>query len=90
MLSDEHKANVLAQPGLETITSLVRAGAVYVKISAPYRVSELAPGYSDLRPIVRALVDANPQMILWESDWPHTPRMKVRSQEEALQDTPFS
>lgn len=89
MLSDEHKANVLAQPGLEAITSLVHAGALYVKISAPYRVSEMAPGYKDLRPIVRALVDANPQMILWGSDWPHTPRMKVRSREEALQDTPF-
>lgn len=89
MLPDELKGDPLAQPGLEAITSLVRSGALYVKISAPYRVSELAPSYSDLRPIVRALVDANPQAVLWGSDWPHTPRMKVRNREEALEDTPF-
>ena len=89
MLPEEHKANPLLQPGFEAICSLVRSGALYVKISAPYRVSDLAPGYSDLRPIVRALVDANAEMVLWGSDWPHTPRMKVRSREEALKDTPF-
>jgi predicted TIM-barrel fold metal-dependent hydrolase len=89
MLPDEYKEDVLAQPGLEAITSLVRSAALYVKISAPYRLSDLAPDFNDLRPIVRALVDANPEMILWGSDWPHTPRMKVRSRDEALQYTPF-
>lgn len=89
MLSDEHKVSVTTQPGFEAIITLVRSGALYVKISAPYRISELAPGYSDIRPIVRSLVDANPERILWGSDWPHTPRMKVRSPEEALKDTPF-
>jgi predicted TIM-barrel fold metal-dependent hydrolase len=89
MLPEEHKENPTLQPGFEAICALVRSGALYVKISAPYRVSDLAPGYSDLRPIVRALVDANAEMILWGSDWPHTPRMKVRSREEALKDTPF-
>ncbi|KAJ4985544.1 amidohydrolase 2 [Stagonosporopsis vannaccii] len=89
MLPKEHKTNVLAQPGLDAVCSLVRSGALYVKISAPYRVSDLAPDYSDLEPIVRALMNANPERILWGSDWPHTPRMKVRSKEEALQKTPF-
>lgn len=89
MLSDEYKMDVLAQPGLKAICSLVRSGALYVKISAPYRVSDLAPDYSDLKPLVRALVDANIERIIWGSDWPHTPRMKVRSKEEALRKTPF-
>jgi|SRR5690242_132164 len=89
MLPEGYKADVLAQPGLEAICSLVCSGALYVKISAPYRVSDLAPDYNDLQPIVRALVDANPERIIWGSDWPHTPRMKVRSREEALRKTPF-
>lgn len=89
MLPDELKGDVLAQPGLEAIKSLVHSGALYIKISAPYRLSDLGPDFGDLRPIVRALVDANPARILWGSDWPHTPRMKVRSRDEALQHTPF-
>ncbi|KAJ5161203.1 hypothetical protein N7492_006595 [Penicillium capsulatum] len=68
---------------------LVRGGYLYVKISAPYRVSTLAPGYEDLKSLVRALFDANPRQILWESDWPHTPLMKVWTREEALQETPY-
>lgn len=57
------------QPGFKEILDLVRAGHLYVKLSAPYRVSNQAPGYEDLRPLVRALVDANPQHVLWGSDW---------------------
>ena len=40
-----------------------------LKLSAPYRVRNQAPGYEDLKPLVRALVDANPQRALWGSDW---------------------
>ncbi|KAI9151242.1 4-sulfomuconolactone hydrolase [Paramyrothecium foliicola] len=89
MLPEEYQADVAAQPGFKAIMSLVQSGALYVKISAPYRVSNLSPLYEDLRPIVEALVNANPKQLLWGSDWPHTPIMKVRSQEEALSETPF-
>lgn len=59
---------VAQQPGFKAIVDLVRAGHLYVKLSAPYRVSNLAPGYEDLRPLVRAFVDANSWRILWGSD----------------------
>ncbi|KAJ5692617.1 hypothetical protein N7462_002040 [Penicillium macrosclerotiorum] len=81
--------DIMQQTGLQEVLELVRAGYLYVKISAPYRVSTLAPGYEDLRPLVRALLEANPQQVLWGSDWPHTPLMKVRTREEALQVTPY-
>jgi predicted TIM-barrel fold metal-dependent hydrolase len=42
-----------------------------MKLSAPYRVSE-DPSYDDMKPLVRALVDANPNRVLYGSDWPHT------------------
>jgi predicted TIM-barrel fold metal-dependent hydrolase len=38
---------------------------------------------------VRVFLDANPRRILWGSDWPHTPRIKVRTHEEAMKETPY-
>ena len=51
---------------------LVADGRCYVKLSSPYRLSAtgLAP-YADMTPYARALVDANPQRVLWGTDWPH-------------------
>lgn len=89
MLPEEYHGDVKKQPGFGAIMSLVRSGALYVKMSAPYRISDMSPRYEDLRPIVEALVSAKPARLLWGSDWPHTPRMKIRSPEEALIETPF-
>lgn len=67
----EFKGNfyVTKQPGFQDILDLVRAGHLFVKISAPYRVSTQAPHFEDLKPLVRAFFDANPHQILWGSDW---------------------
>ena len=59
-----------AQPGFEPLLALLRRGKVYVKISAPYRISH-EPHYPDAAPIARAMIDANPDRIVWGSDWPH-------------------
>jgi predicted TIM-barrel fold metal-dependent hydrolase len=59
------------QPGFGTLLNLVRIGKVYVKISAPYRSSTQAPDYADVAPLAKALIAANPQRVLWGSDWPH-------------------
>lgn len=45
---------------------------LYLKLSAPYQVSALAPGYDDLTPVVRTLAAATPEQLLWGSNWPHT------------------
>jgi predicted TIM-barrel fold metal-dependent hydrolase len=89
MLPTEYHDDITKQPGFTAIMRLVRDGHLYVKLSAPYRVSEQSPQYRDLKPLVRALVDANKHQVLWGSDWPHTPRMKVRSHEDAMEETPF-
>jgi predicted TIM-barrel fold metal-dependent hydrolase len=60
----------MAQPGLAEFLALLRSGKVYVKISAPYRISQL-PDYPDAAPIARAMIQANPDRILWGTDWPH-------------------
>jgi predicted TIM-barrel fold metal-dependent hydrolase len=88
LLPAEFHDSIHLQPGFAAIISLVRDGLLWIKLSAPYRVSRMSPGYEDMEPVVRALVSANPHRILWGSDWPHTPQMRVRSQEEALKEAP--
>jgi predicted TIM-barrel fold metal-dependent hydrolase len=61
----------VSQPGFDTLLNLVRTGKAYVKLSAPYRSSTQAPDYADVAPLAKALIAANPQRMLWGSDWPH-------------------
>jgi predicted TIM-barrel fold metal-dependent hydrolase len=63
-------ARGVSQPGFDALLSAVAGGRVYVKLSAAYRIST-APDYMDAEPIARALIDANPDRVLWGSDWPH-------------------
>ena len=64
-------AGGVGQPGFSALLDLVRAGHAYVKVSAAYRSSNAAPAYADVAPLARALIDANPERIVWGSDWPH-------------------
>lgn len=89
LLPAEYRGDPTKQPGFDAIMELVRDGHLWVKLSAPYRISELKPDYSDVRFLVRAFVDANKHRVIWGSDWPHTPRMKVRTHEAAMKETPY-
>ncbi len=59
------------QPGFRDLLALVRAGKAYVKISGAYRASRRGPDYLDVLPLARALIEANPERIVWGTDWPH-------------------
>jgi predicted TIM-barrel fold metal-dependent hydrolase/predicted NBD/HSP70 family sugar kinase len=59
------------QPGFAALLALVGAGQAYVKVSAAYRSSENAPAYGDVAPLARALIAANPERVVWGTDWPH-------------------
>ena len=59
------------QPGFAALGRLLTSGRVYVKISAAYRISKRPPDHPDVAPLARALIAANPERILWGSDWPH-------------------
>ena len=67
----------LRQTGFDTLVNLVRSGKAYVKVSAAYRNSTQAPDYADMAPMARALIAANPQRILWGTDWPHPDSSQV-------------
>jgi len=59
------------QPGFSDLVELLRSGKAYVKISGAYRVSHQGPDFADAAPLARALIAANPERILWGTDWPH-------------------
>jgi predicted TIM-barrel fold metal-dependent hydrolase len=59
------------QPGFAALLDLVRAGKAYVKVSGHYRSSVKAPAFDDVAPLARALIAANPDRIVWGTDWPH-------------------
>ena len=61
-----------AQPGFADLVELVRCGKAYVKISGAYRASREAPDYPDVAPLAKALIAANPERVVWGTDWPHT------------------
>lgn len=61
----------LQQSGFDKLLQIVASGKGYVKISGAYRASSGAPDYPAVAPLARALIAANPQRILWGSDWPH-------------------
>lgn len=63
-------ADGLDQPAFQAVLRLLKGGH-WVKLSGAYRLSQGKPPYHDLIPFVQALVAAQPDRIVWASDWPH-------------------
>ena len=60
------------QAGMSALVAMMQSGKVFVKLSGPYQISLLKPGYADTAQIGSTLVDAAPDQVIWGSDWPHT------------------
>jgi 2-pyrone-4,6-dicarboxylate lactonase len=69
------------QPGVQQMCRLLAEGRIWVKVSGSYRVSTQYPDYPDAKPIHEALVHANPDQIVWGTDWPH-PRLEKDMHED--------
>ena len=51
-------------------------GNIWTKVSCPERLSRSGPpGYDDVIPFSRSLIERFPERVLWGTDWPH-PNMK--------------
>jgi 2-pyrone-4,6-dicarboxylate lactonase len=61
----------VGDPNFQALLKLVGDGHAYVKLSAVYRLSKQFPDYSDARPLHDALIAANPERLMWGTDWPH-------------------
>jgi predicted TIM-barrel fold metal-dependent hydrolase len=78
----------VAQPGFSDLLELVKSGKAHVKISGAYRSSKLAPDYQDIVPFAQALIAANPDRIVWGTDWPH-PNSVTPPGKQATEVTPL-
>ena len=60
------------QAGFKQLLDLLRHGdrRCWVKFTGTYRMST-APGFADVLPMARALIEAAPDRIIWGSDYPH-------------------
>ena len=63
-------ARGLDQPGFGALVNLVKSGKAYVKISGSADSVSTQPDLADVAPFARALVQANPQRILWGTTGP--------------------
>ncbi len=76
----------MEKPGFADLVDLVYSGKAYVKISVsgPNLAPDLRPVFSVLEPMAKALIAANPNRVLWGTDWPHP-----RPGTEGTQQSPF-
>jgi predicted TIM-barrel fold metal-dependent hydrolase len=59
-------------PGFQEMLSLVADGKSWVKLSGSYRITgESKTPYTDIAPFAREIIRANPERVLWATDWPH-------------------
>jgi predicted TIM-barrel fold metal-dependent hydrolase len=61
--------------GFQSLVRLLGEGGCWVKMSGAHRLSTRAPDYPDARPFHEALIAANPDQLIWGTDWPH-PRIE--------------
>jgi len=68
--------------GFQEVLEGVRAGDVWVKLSAPYRLGGRAP-----EPYAQALLEAGgPEQLLWGSDWPWVSHEDTQRYDQCLAD----
>lgn len=58
-------------PGFQALLRLMKSGKAWVKLTGPYRITAAQLPYPDTVPFARALLEANPERVLWGTDWPH-------------------
>jgi len=78
-------AEGVGYPPFQTLLELVAEGNTWVKLSAPNRlgVGDLPP-WPDVVPLAQALIEANPDRMLWATDWPHPNKFVVQPNDADL------
>ncbi|KAK7431249.1 hypothetical protein QQZ08_002290 [Neonectria magnoliae] len=71
-LKDHSGSDPYQIPGFSSLVRLLQGGNTYVKLSAPYRFSQV-PNHSDAEPIAKELIGLfGTTRIVFATDWPHT------------------
>ncbi|KAJ5641975.1 hypothetical protein N7490_005975 [Penicillium lividum] len=58
-------------PGFQSLISLLQAGNTYIKVSAPYRLTNDTAQHQ-LKAMAREFLAAAPERTIYATDWPHT------------------
>jgi predicted TIM-barrel fold metal-dependent hydrolase len=64
-------ASGVNQAGFGDLVELVRTGKAYVKITHNFMYTSKSPMLEDAEALAKPLIAANPDRILWGTDWPH-------------------
>ena len=64
-------ARGLETPGFAGLLRLMADGRAWVKLTAPYRLTDSALPYAGVEDFAARLVEARPDRLVWGSDWPH-------------------
>jgi 2-pyrone-4,6-dicarboxylate lactonase len=72
----DHMARITADEGVSSapfraILGLLETNRCYVKLASMYRLSSEPYPHRDLLPMIRAVVAARPDRVIWGSNWPH-------------------
>ena len=77
----------LAHPRFQEFLDLLRDGNCWVKLTGSYRITTLpATPHTDVTPFARALITANPDRVVWGTDWPHPAVKGIMPNDGALLD----
>jgi predicted TIM-barrel fold metal-dependent hydrolase len=73
----DHCARITPQQGpggpeFKALAQLMDTGRAWLKLSAPYRISERVPPYKDTEALGKALVALASEHAVWGTDWPNT------------------
>lgn len=66
----EHRHGI-EYPGFQALVRGVGEGRLWSKLSGTYRLGATTPHYIEAKPFHDALIAANPQNLVWGTDWPH-------------------
>lgn len=75
----------VGHPPFQALLDLVAEGNTWVKLSAPNRlgVGDLPP-WPSVIPMAKSLINANPERMLWGTDWPHPNKYEVQPNDADL------
>lgn len=64
-------ARGVGDPGFQTLCAMLAEGVAWTKVSGADRINPGCAPYYEVDPFAAALLKANPDQVVWGSDWPH-------------------
>ena len=61
----------VADANFQAFLRLLKAGRTWCKFTGAYRISAHDMPYPDVTSLAHAIIDANPDRVVWGTDWPH-------------------